>query len=144
MKKENVPQDVGISEGQSEVTYAIGESGQYELVPSKGWEPKNVVNYQAWDIIAEQIEGVRQQVRAGKLSLLAYHMTKHQMDSRLMAAYVGLSHWRARRHLKPKVFARLDRGTLENYARLFRISVEQLCDPTAVDEDYTPGKDRLL
>jgi len=144
MKKEEVPQDVGIAEGQSEVTYAVGDNGDYELVASKGWEPKNVVNYQAWDIIAEQIEQVRQQVRDGKLSLLAYHMTKHQMDTRLMAAYVGVAHWRAKRHLKPKVFARLDNALLDKYAALFRINVEQLCDPECLHEDYQPGRDRLL
>jgi len=144
MKKQDVPQDVGIGEGLSEVTYAVGDDGSYELVSSKGWEPKNVANYQAWDIIAEQIEAVRQKVRAGQLSLLAYHMTKHQMDSRLMASYVELPHWRVKRHLKPKVFARLERAQLEKYARLFRLEVEQLCDLAAIDEDYTPGKDRLL
>lgn len=144
MKKEEVPQDVGIAEGQSEVTYAVGENGEYELVSSKGWEPKNVANYQAWDIIAEQIEAVRQQVRAGRLSLLAYHMTKHQMDTRLMASYVGVAHWRAKRHLKPKVFARLDTALLEKYAALFRISIEQLCDPESINDDYQPGRDRLL
>ena len=144
MKKEEVPQDVGIAEGQSEVTYAVGENGEYELVPSKGWEPKNVANYQAWDIIIEQIEEVRNKVRAGALSPLAYHMTKHQMDTRLMASYVELAHWRVKRHLKPKVFDRLDQELLEKYARLFRISVEQLCDPESVNEDYHPGRDRLL
>ncbi|PLY04513.1 MAG: hypothetical protein C0624_05600 [Desulfuromonas sp.] len=144
MKKTDVPQDVGIAEGQSEVAYAVGENGEYELVSSKGWEPKNVANYQAWDIIADQIETVRNQVRSGKLSPLAYQMTKHQMDSRLMASYIGIAHWRAKRHLKPKVFAKLDRELLEKYATLFRVSVEQLCDPETVNEDYQPGRDRLL
>ena len=144
MKKEEVPQDVGIAEGQSEVTYAVGENGEYELVPSKGWEPKNIANYQAWDIIAEQIEDTRRKVRAGKLSPLAYHMVKHQMDTRLMASYVRVSHWRAKRHLKPKVFSRLEQTLLMQYAALFRISVEQLTDPEMVNEAYQPGKDRLL
>ena len=144
MKKDEVPQDVGIAEGQSEVTYAVDENGAYVLVPSKGWDPKNVANYQAWDVIAEQIEAVRKKVRAGELSPLAYHMTKHQMDTRLMASYVGIAAWRARRHLKPKVFAKLEGALLEQYAALFRVSVAQLCDPASVDEDYQPGRDRLL
>jgi len=144
MKKDEVPQDVGIAEGQSEVTYAVDENGEYVLVPSKGWDPKNVANYQAWDIIAEQIEKVREKVRSGELSPLAYQMTKHQMDTRLMASYVGVAHWRAKRHLKPKVFAKLDHTMLEKYANLFRVSIEQLCDPETVNEDYQPGRDRLL
>ena len=144
MKKEDVPQDVGISEGMKEVTYAVDENGGYELIASAGWEPKNIANYQAWDIIAEQIEETRKKIRAGKLSLLAYHMVKNQMDTGLLAKYVGMFRWRVKLHLKPMIFKNLKRPVLQKYADLFGITVEQLTDPATLNEKYTPGKDRLI
>ena len=144
MKKEDVPQDVGISDGLQEVTYAVDENGRYELIPSAGWEPKNIANYQAWDLVAEQIEETRKKIKAGKLSILAYHMTKNQMDVSLLARYVGMLRWRVKRHLKPGVFNKLKTPVLQKYADLFGITIEQLTDAAILDEKYTPGRDRLI
>ncbi|MEJ2201180.1 MAG: hypothetical protein P8X63_09235 [Desulfuromonadaceae bacterium] len=144
MRKKDVPQDLGIAEGMKEVVYAVDEDGRYQLVPSAGWEPKNVANGQAWEIISGQIEQVKQQIKAGKLSPLAYHMVKNQMDEKLLAQYVGMFKWRVRRHLNPRVFARLSQAVLQQYATLFGLSVAQFCDSATLEENYRPGKDRLI
>jgi hypothetical protein len=144
MLKKDVPQDLGIAEGMNEVVYAIGEDGNYELVPSAGWAPKNIANGQAWGIIAEQIDGVKKQIKAGILSPLAYHMTKNQMDEGLLAQYVGMFKWTIRRHLKPEVFNKLKKPVLEKYAALFGLSIEQFTAIATIDEGYSPGKDRLI
>ncbi|OHB25262.1 MAG: hypothetical protein A2X84_08250 [Desulfuromonadaceae bacterium GWC2_58_13] len=144
MLKKEVPQDLGIAEGMKEIVYAVDDDGNYELVPSAGWDPKNIANDQAWDIISEQIEKVKKQIKAGTLSPLAYHMVKNQMDAGLLAQYVGLFKWKVRRHLKPGAFDKLKKPVLEKYASLFGVTVEQFMDRATIDEDYRPGKDRLI
>ena len=104
MLKKDVPQDVGIAEGLKEVCYAVDEQGRYVLVPSVGWEPKNITNSQAWEVIQAELEETRLQVAAGVVSPIAYFMIKNLMDVRLLSQYVGLWHWRGKRHPKPAVF----------------------------------------
>lgn len=126
MLRKDVPQDVGLNQGQSEITYAVDEEGRYVQAPSLGWEPKNIANQQAWELIRKEIASEIEQIRAGKRSPLAYHMARNLMTVGLLASYAGLSRWRVRRHLKPSVFRRLDRGLLKRYADIFGISIEDL------------------
>lgn len=133
MKQEEVPQDSRLLEGQQQICYAVDEQGHYVLAPSAGWDPSNVTNIQAWDVIRDQLNEVLAGIRAGEQSALAFHMARNQMDVALLAEYVGLSRWRVRRHLKPKIFARLKPVLLQRYADLFEISVTSLCSvPDAV------------
>lgn len=127
MRKEDVPQDELLLEGQREVCYAVDAQGRYVLAPSAGWEPANIVNVQAWELIREQVEAAFAAVRAGQQSPLAYHMARHQMDVGMLAAYAGLARWRVRRHLKPAVFFKLKPALLQRYADLFQIEVAELC-----------------
>ncbi len=54
MKTSDVPQDKGmIGEYGHEVCYAVDSNGKYTLSQSLGWEPKNIVNTQAWETISE-------------------------------------------------------------------------------------------
>ena len=141
MLKKEVPQDKGIAEGLEEVTYAVDDDGRYVLVPSTGWEPKNISNYQAWEIIASQIDTARRQVLANKLSPLAYHMARNLMDLPLLAQYMGIMRWRVKRHLKPKAFNKLKPEILERYAVLLKVTVDELKDITLVDDPVIPGRD---
>jgi hypothetical protein len=122
MQKKDVPQDVGLNQGLSEITYAVDDDGRYVQVPSLGWEPKNIANQQAWGVIRKEIASVIEQIRSGKRSPLAYHMTRNLMNVGLLASYMGLSRWRVRRHLKPAGFNRLDQALLKRYADVFGIS----------------------
>ena len=65
MKKEEVPQDdANMLEGKFRVVkYALNEKGEYEKVPSVGWEPENTALEQAWDVINERVETARQAVK---------------------------------------------------------------------------------
>ena len=127
MKKKDVPQDLGtIGDNGREICYAVNENGRYEQVPSLGWEPKNIANDQAWEMIDNEISDTLKLIHTGKSSPLAYHMVRNQMDTRLLAKYVRLSRWRVRRHLKPAVFGRLYHSMLERYAGVFDISVKDL------------------
>ncbi len=121
MKEQEVPQDAAILEQWHEITYATDDQGHYVLVPSRGWDPANLANIQAWDVIREELEQALGEIRAGRFSPLYYHMLRFQMDAGLLAGYVGLSRWRVKRHLRPGGYAKMKQEARENYCRLFNL-----------------------
>lgn len=139
MRKTEVPQDACLLEGQQAVCYASDEAGRYVLTPSSGWEPANIANIQAWELIREQVDVVFAAVRDGRQSPLAYHMARHQMDPAMLASYVGIARWRVRRHLRPAVFARLKPALLKRYAALLQITPAELCSLPERPEVVVPG-----
>jgi hypothetical protein len=127
MKKKEVPQDEGLTEGLPlDLYYALDENGKYTVVHSSGWKPKTDAMLQAWEVIHEKVEQVRQKVLAGELSPIAYYMEKSIMDLKILADYTCLPKRKVRRHLKPEHFNRLDENILSKYAETFGISVEML------------------
>ncbi|MBA4417537.1 MAG: hypothetical protein C0392_06470 [Syntrophus sp. (in: bacteria)] len=128
MEKKEVPQDRGIYGKCTGICYAVDENGKYVLSPSAGWEPANIANQQAWELMEEQIAETRERVKRGELSPLAYYMARNLMDVKILAQYIGLPKWRVKRHLKPRVFRRLNPRLLERYAKLFNIKMEQLME----------------
>ncbi|MEE4240728.1 MAG: hypothetical protein V2I36_04640 [Desulfopila sp.] len=138
MKVEEVPQDKGmIGDYGREVCYAVGRNGRYRLSPSLGWEAKNIVNDQAWEVIVAEAARMHAKVKAGTVSPIAYHQAKHQMDLSLLSQYVNMARWRVRRHLKPAVFNKLPVRILQRYADVFSLTVEELqtVPPTFSPED---------
>jgi hypothetical protein len=127
MREKEVPQDEALFDGMSEVCYAVDESGRYVLAESAGWEPANIANLQAWEVIRDEIAAVLVRVRAGELSPLAYQMARHQMDAKLLSGYAGLFCWQVRRHMKPGPFGKLKPARLARYAAIFKTSPEGLC-----------------
>jgi hypothetical protein len=127
MKVKDVPQDHGTIEDHGrEICYATDENGEYALTHSIGWDVKNVANDQAWEIIFNEIRNIHKKIIAGKLSPLAYHMTKNQMTPGLLGKYVSISRWRVKRHLKPKIFNKLSDLILSKYAKILEITIEEL------------------
>lgn len=126
MHKEDVPQDAAILEQQSAISYAVDDQGHYVLTPSAGWDPSNLVNRQAWQLIAEEIEAALVEIRTGQSSPLLFHMVRNQMDVALLARYVHLSRWRVKRHLQPKYYQKLTGELRQRYAAVFRISESAL------------------
>jgi hypothetical protein len=127
MKIDEVPQNKGmITDGLREICYAVDENGRYILAQSAGWEPKNIANDQAWMLIEEEVSQTVKKIKAGKLSPLAFHMVKNQMNVSLLSKYVGFNRLRVKRHLKPSVFRRLKPSILKRYGRVFEIEVEEL------------------
>ena len=127
MKKQEVPQDQGLTEGLNiDLCYALDENGNYVAVHSTGWQPKTDAMLQAWDVIHEKVEQVRQKVLSGELSPIAYFMEKNLMDVKLLADYADLPKRKVRKHLKPDRFIKLDDQILQRYAETFGITVEEL------------------
>ena len=126
MKKTEVPQDSAILGPWREICYATDENGHYILTPSAGWDAANAANLQAWEVIAEEIERAIRSVKTGTTSPLVFHMARHQMDTSLLARYVGMSRWRVRRHQTPAIYAKLGRRIRQRYAEVFGISEADL------------------
>ncbi len=128
MKKDQVPQDdEGLLEGITEIQYAVDADGRYVQVPSVGWAPKNAALRQARDIVSASAAAVLAEVRAGRLSPLAYHMESAMMDTALLAGYSGVAKRHVRRHMTPEGFRTADPGALAAYARALGLTVGQLC-----------------
>ena len=126
MRKKEVPQDQGILDDYRELVYALDDEGRYVRVPSMGWSVKTEANRLAWDQINLRVEETRRLILEGRLSPLAYHMERNHMNPTLLGKYAGISRWRVKRHLKPRVFSRLGQETLKRYASVFNISTETL------------------
>ena len=126
MKKADVPQEESMLEGHQRACYALDEQGRYVVVGSIGWEVEKVVNSQANDEVRQAIVTALAHVRAGKVSPLAYHMARRQMDAAMLSAYSGISRLRIRWHLRPGPFARLPEAMLRRYAEALQISAEEL------------------
>lgn len=139
MQKNEVPQDAALFDGMREVCYAVDESGRYVLAESVGWEPANIANIQAWEVIHSEVIAVLAKVCAGELSPLAYQMARNQMDAKLLAGYAGLFAWQVRRHMQPGPFRRLNLAQLTRYATIFKISAEELCRLPESSADAPPS-----
>jgi hypothetical protein len=128
MKKKDVPQDdENLFEGKFKVVkYAVDDDGNYGTVGSVGWEPENTVLNQAWDEINKKVDETKKKIEAGELSPLAYHMEKNIMDVGMLSQYMDISKRKVAKHLEPSGFNGLDIKTLEKYAEVFDISVDEL------------------
>lgn len=126
MRKTDVPQDDGMNTGLKEIAYAVDEDGRYVKVSSLGWEPKNIANAQAWEVIDEEVRSQIRLIREGKRSPIAYHLARNLMSVGLLASYVHLPRWRVKRHLKPSVFNRLKPELIQRYADLFGLTPQEL------------------
>jgi len=128
MKKDEVPQDESNLESANfrELCYAVDDDGEYVTLNSTGWKPKTIALDNAIEVIKERIADAKQRVLAGKTSPIEYYMEVHKMDIGILASYVGFWQWRVKRHFKPHVFKRLKKKTLQKYADVFEISIEEL------------------
>jgi hypothetical protein len=133
MNIKDVPNDKESFKGKSDMrklVYAINDDGTYTNVNSDGWEVENLATRQAWDAVEEELKDIIAQVKAGQLSPIAYYMHKCLMELPVLARYVGKFRWQVKRHFKPSIFAFLSQKTLERYASVFNITVEQLRNPS--------------
>jgi hypothetical protein len=109
-----------------ELFYTYGQDGQFQKNVGFHGEADRTTLQQAWDLFAERIEEARQKVLAGKASPIAYYMEKALVNTLDLSMHTGISFWRVKRHLKPKVFNRLNEKDLAKYAEVFKITTEQL------------------
>ena len=128
MKKEEIPQDRSNLESADfkELCYAVDDEGNYITAQSTGWDPKTIALDNAIQDINERVEVAKQKVLNNQTSPIEYYMELHKMDLSILSSYVGIWKWRVKRHFKPSVFKNLKTRTLEKYAEVFEISVNDL------------------
>lgn len=128
VKKEEVPQDKSVFESKKirELTYAVDKNGEYTTELSTGWDPKTIALDNAIKEIEERVSAARERVMKNETSPIEYYMELHKMDLPILASYAGFWQWRVKRHFKPSVFRRLKQKTLQKYADIFDISIEEL------------------
>ena len=128
MKVEEVPQDLKYFAGTvvRDVDYAVDADGQYKMVMSDGWSPKNDALEVTMDDIYEQCDEDLERVRKGETSPLEYHMVRNLMTVELLSDYTGISKRKIRKHLQPEHFGRLDAETVALYADTLRIDADEL------------------
>ncbi|MBA4396818.1 MAG: hypothetical protein C0394_05485 [Syntrophus sp. (in: bacteria)] len=128
MKREQVPQDdENLMDGRGrELCYAVDENGNYVQVLSSGWAPKNAALLQAWEQINDEAREVLLQVKAGKVSPLAFFMARGMFDVKLLSDFTDIPKKKIKAHLEPDHFEHLDNMTLGKYAEAFNISVDEL------------------
>ncbi len=128
MKKKEVPQDKSQLQKANikDMVYAVDENGNYVTELSTGWEPKTIALDNAMKEIEERVEDARQRVLNNETSPIEYYMELHKMDLPILASYVGLWQWKVKRHFKPSVFKKLSAKTLQKYAEVFEIGIDEL------------------
>jgi len=96
----------------------------------KAWVEKWDDNMDACEMVVEnrlkELEPIRNQVIAGELSPLAYHIESKFFNLSLLSSYTSISKRHIKKHLKPDYFNRLDEETLNKYAFAMGISIEEL------------------
>ncbi|MDR0295460.1 MAG: hypothetical protein LBH91_04625 [Prevotellaceae bacterium] len=90
------------------------------------WEKKVIAFSMEMENHLQEIEPIRNQVLAGQLSPLAYHIEAKIFNIKLLSSYTGISKRHIKKHLIPKNFNQLDEETLKKYAATLGISVEEL------------------
>jgi hypothetical protein len=126
MKENEVPQDEDLLKVTREIQYALDENGNYVQIKSTGWDIKNDILKQAWEIVDDESEAARLLVLNGEKSPIYFYMKKNLLDISTLASYMGMFKFRVKRHLKPTVFAKLSEQILERYASVFEISISEL------------------
>ena len=127
MKKEHVPQDNNITYGgHKRILYAVDDNSRYEKIESSGWEAEEFVTLMAVEDFREQTRAAHDRCQQGVSSTLEYHMYNNRLDVLSLSQATGLFQWRIRRHLKPKVFAKLADKYLSRYAAIFDIDIDTL------------------
>ena len=139
MKKNNLPQDQSaLNKVTREVCYVKDEGSKYEQSLSTGWNVKVEALNEAWKEINHRIEDARKAVENGEKSPVLFFKELNLMVFPTLCAYTGFWKFTINRHMKPRVFKKLSNKKLGIYAKVFKISIEELIsfDGKNIDE-YT-------
>ncbi len=127
MNVSDVPQEGNRTLGNlRKALYAKDANGRMVLVASKGSEVDETVTLQAVDRLRAFADDARKRCLAGQTAPLEVWMWTLRMDLPLLSQITGIWQWRIRRHLRPRIFARLSPELLQRYAQALGLHAEQL------------------
>ncbi len=140
MKINDVEQDPETHLPGPRLTFAMDDTGHYQIVESVGNHLGTLTVKMMWEHINEQVEAAAGKVRSGQESPLAFFMACKIMDCGLIAQYVGMASWRIKRHLRPSVFKKLKTPVLQRYADFFGVTLAEFVNPQLDGIDLILGK----
>ncbi len=105
--------------------YKVDDQGKYETTLER-YDDHLVATVPFADASQEKAEEVKQRVLRNESSPIEYFMYKRLLDPKALAQAMGVAVWRLKRHFKPKVFKKLDRNKLQEYAKIFKVQVDDL------------------
>jgi len=126
MNTNKVPQDG--SGSIHKAMYAVDRDGHYTTVESSGWQAQQTATDVAIAEFEHQLAAAHARCIAGHSVALEYHMYARRMDIATLADASGIARWRVRRHLRPRIFARLPQRTLARYAQALQMPVATLSE----------------
>ncbi len=126
MRKDQVPQDDSFLEGHRKATYAVGEGGRYEVVPSRGYEPERIATAVALEERDRQVRLAWEAAASGRRSPLAYHLAARQLTARRFARQAGVLSLAVLWHLRPAGFRRMRPATALRYSASLGLSPDEL------------------
>jgi hypothetical protein len=111
-----------------EVFYSYEGDGMFntKLISHGDVGSNNVFMQQMWDNFHERLIKAREDIIAGKRSILCYHMERTRMDVLTLAVYMGYRPGKVKRHFKPHVYKRLSPEVKAKYAEIFDINITEL------------------
>jgi len=89
------------------------------------WEDKFDLTRVLIEERRQKLEKVHQQVLDGELSPIAFHAQKNMFQINTLSAYTGIPKRQIKKHFKPENFNQIDGKTLEKYAAVFKISINE-------------------
>lgn len=140
MKVEDVEQDPETHLPGPRLTFAVDDTGHYQIVESVGNNLGTLSVKMMQNYVNEQVQTAADRVRAGQESPLAFFMARSIMDCGLVAQYVGMASWRIKRHLRPPIFKKLKSPILKRYADFFGVTLDELVNPRLDRIDPILGK----
>ncbi|HNW75329.1 MAG TPA: hypothetical protein PKJ28_00435 [Bacteroidales bacterium] len=117
-----------------EVFYSFNKETGFTQKVDYQYSANQQIIRQGWDAAEDRLDAVRQEIAAGILSPIAYHMERCLMELSILASYMKLSKWRIRRHLKPSGYHKLTPELRSKYAAVFGISVNELDNIDPMDQ----------
>jgi hypothetical protein len=127
MEIKKVPQDhISTYAENKKAIYATDDEGRYGVVASSGWHVEEEATKQALNELQRQSDEAYNEVKAGRMSPLYYHMYAQRMDLIVLAQSVGMFRWRVKRHFTPSVFAKLSDRLLARYSDALGVSADAL------------------
>ena len=108
------------------VIYTVDEQGEYTTTLEKGDVREFIVSCHFSDSSQEMAAEAKKRVISGQTSAIEYFMYKRLLDPPALAQAMGIAAWRVKRHFKPAVFKKLSEKMLQEYAKIFNVTVDEL------------------
>lgn len=138
MNINDTPKDKGDFKDKGELSkilFVTKEDGSYTTVGSEGWDVEGEATQKAWSAIENILKETKLAIQRGELSPIAYYKEKCLFGMGTLANYMGLWKWQVKRHMKPKGFQKMSQKTLEKYAVVFNIQIDDLLQFDSKSDD---------